>query len=471
MKLPLSGSQLLLILEERRITAIRLSGSRTGRPPAVFSLPESLNYTQPAALGRALGEFLRQHHLSARRTTLALPGRWLLLPSIVLPPASAQTARQMLRLKLETLLGSDARNWQADCVALQDSTEPLVAPVAAIERQRLEQLQQMVRAAGGEAQAVTSTLLWLACLQARRSPEPVVLICRDQQGAETALISRGRVQLATVLNTPAATVENTEQTAQLLAAEVQRTLALAPAPAVDQPPQTLVFFDHAGDSSTLGPLLAERLNLRLVRVPESVAEFLSRSGFVAEAPNLVHSRLEPARPRRLTGRQRAVVGGVAGAVVLAAVAGWDYWKIQSEIQQLESQLAELAPAVRQAQADLDRIQLARQWFPPFASSGQPDQPVPDSRPSYLECLRQISLALPQRAAVWANSLAMRDDLSGTFAGKAQDERTVLELMDRLKATGAFADVKLLYLRQADRRSREVAFAVNFVFRQVKGEKP
>jgi len=78
---------------------------------------------------------------------------------------------------------------------------------------------------------------------------------------------------------------------------------------------------------------------------------------------------------------------------------------------------------------------------------------------YRYCARRYDEA----AALCRSSLAVRDDLSGTLAGKATGERNVLELLDRLRASKRFIDVKLLYLRQADRSSRTVAFALTFTY--------
>ena len=48
-------------------------------------------------------------------------------------------------------------------------------------------------------------------------------------------------------------------------------------------------------------------------------------------------------------------------------------------------------------------------------------------------------------------------------GKASDERSALQVLDRLKATRALSDVKLVYWREAEGGTREVAFGMNFIY--------
>jgi len=58
---------------------------------------------------------------------------------------------------------------------------------------------------------------------------------------------------------------------------------------------------------------------------------------------------------------------------------------------------------------------------------------------------------------------VREDLRAVVSGKSRDEKTVLEVLDRLKQSKALADVKLLHLREAGGSSREVSFAIRFTF--------
>jgi len=49
------------------------------------------------------------------------------------------------------------------------------------------------------------------------------------------------------------------------------------------------------------------------------------------------------------------------------------------------------------------------------------------------------------------------------SGKASDERAVLEVLDRLKGSPGFSDVKPLYIREVGGGVREVSFAISLSF--------
>ncbi|NJL32070.1 MAG: hypothetical protein HC898_10855 [Phycisphaerales bacterium] len=64
--------------------------------------------------------------------------------------------------------------------------------------------------------------------------------------------------------------------------------------------------------------------------------------------------------------------------------------------------------------------------------------------------------------MWVTSLVLRDDLSGTLAGKAVDESAAMNLVNGLRRGTSFEDVRLLYLRQTDRTSKVVSFALTLM---------
>ena len=65
--------------------------------------------------------------------------------------------------------------------------------------------------------------------------------------------------------------------------------------------------------------------------------------------------------------------------------------------------------------------------------------------------------------LWVASFALRDNRTGTLSGKSTDQRFVLGLLDRLKKNPKFSDVKLLDMRDAGGRNKEIAFSLSFTF--------
>ena len=88
---------------------------------------------------------------------------------------------------------------------------------------------------------------------------------------------------------------------------------------------------------------------------------------------------------------------------------------------------------------------------------------PVGRPPVLDCLRELTLAFRDTDRIWTNSVTYRENGKGTLAGKAADQRTVTDLLDRMRRNPRFSDVKVLDIREADPKSREVSFSASFTF--------
>ena len=113
-----------------------------------------------------------------------------------------------------------------------------------------------------------------------------------------------------------------------------------------------------------------------------------------------------------------------------------------ETNAVEADLAEARDVVA-------KVTFARPWY--------------DRRASYLDCMKELTLAFPEEGVIWTTSLATQEDMAVVFSGKAVSESAVLDVLDRLKANPRLSDVKPLYLRQAGRTGREIAFAMSFTF--------
>jgi hypothetical protein len=138
----------------------------------------------------------------------------------------------------------------------------------------------------------------------------------------------------------------------------------------------------------------------------------------------------------------AAVALLAGAVFVFDLI-YDEW----EVADMEARLAANADSLAEAGDLVAKAAFARPWY------------RRESR--RLECLRQLTLTFPAEGGIWTTSLSMQEDLRGVISGKATTKARVLDVLDRLKANPRFADVKPLYLREAGRGGRDVAFAMTF----------
>jgi hypothetical protein len=62
---------------------------------------------------------------------------------------------------------------------------------------------------------------------------------------------------------------------------------------------------------------------------------------------------------------------------------------------------------------------------------------------------------------------LSEGAGAALVGKAVDEESFYEVLDKIKQHEAFFNVQMIHLRNAGRDLREKEFAVNFEFRGVK----
>ena len=165
--------------------------------------------------------------------------------------------------------------------------------------------------------------------------------------------------------------------------------------------------------------------------------------------DFLHSRLSP--PRKARNRRTITWAAVIAATVLLAGSAYvfEWLHAERELRGLQERLDEMAPAVEVAESMVGRTTLARGWT--------------DRRPRFLEPVRELALLFPVEARIWVTSLAMREEMRVVITGKSADERHVLQLMDRIRRSAAFDGVKLVYMRESNSGSREVAFSMTFDF--------
>lgn len=452
-----------LAIEEHAIHVAQVRAESLGVPgpdsgkarAATMTFPETLSWKDPAAVGVALGAFLREQGFNAHHAIVGLPGRWLLFRPVATPPAQPAAAIGLLRLAIERDLPVDARQWSFDYAGEPNPVAKTTLLLAATANHRLDAVTAALPRAGLQVQALTATPLLLVASVPDVPGDPGAgraVLMLSNEGAELAIVRGGEVLMIERLGTvpgPGA--------GPSLASEIRRVLMVASSKnAMD--PAALVVWNSSTFAEWAIEALAEDLALPLARpgragekTHTAAAELLAHAAARDHRPpvDFLRSRLAVAPPRRFSTRQRLAAAAVLLVLVLSISFAFEWYALRESVRELDEQLTAMNADLAEAQHHVDRLRMGRGWF--------------DQRPSFLECLRGVTLAFPESGQVWTTSLALRDDMSGTLAGKAVDEKAVLDLLNQLKSSGRFGDVKLLYLRQDSRESRGASFALTFVF--------
>jgi hypothetical protein len=461
-------SVLGLVVGERSIVAAEVAIARDKRQvkqTAQFIFPMELSFEKPEELGTALAQFLRQHHFSSSRAVIGVPARWLMARDKDLPPATAEVAASTLRLQAER--HPSAEDLVFDYAGQSDSKKPRKVLLAAMLKPQMEKLQRMADAAGLRLLGITSATLALAGA-AVNAPTTSLMLTIAPDAMEMAARHEGTPILLRHLASPGAADGHRNGAAHDLAAmiggEVKRVVTLMPQNG-DTGDRSITLWDSIGLSETELPVLRDRagiavdnlLDLKTLGISTTTPDAARYAPAVALAVSaaekrlpldFLHSRLATVKEARV-GR-RTVWGAVIGVVAVALIVFLliDEQHREAELLNLQNLLKMREPDVKSAETLSERLSIGRGWY--------------ETRPSMLECLREITRTFRDDEPIWVSSFSLRDNYKGSLKGKAADRKYIIEIADRLQKNKNFADVHY-ELREVGGNSRDVSFSLNFNF--------
>ena len=485
MKLRSSGF-LGLSLGDRMVACAEVSvagGRRVARRLATFHVPQGMSVEKPEALGQALATFLRDNGFAASRAVVGFPAKWLIAMERDIPPAGDEEARAMLRLQAERLAVSENGEVVFDFVGQPDPSGPNRFLLVGVLRQRMEQVERVLTAAGLTANAFTSSALALAKVAGSTDGNTPMLVL-GRQGAE--MVWRNAAGAPRMLRHVSVIAANGHGPVSItpLGSELGRAVSLTRGNGTPAS-REMILWDGVGLSSDQVSELSTRsglsvrtgdalASLGLEAAPDAIAgddgghtpdadvfaPALALALSAAEHDRLPidfkRSRLTPPKQRRIgKGTTWAVVGGVVLVLGLGALY-FAVEKRQNEFNALEADLKANVDRVKTAQAQVDRTNTARGYF--------------ETRPPVLDVLREISTLFHDDESIWITSITAKDDKKVTLQGKADSDRTVRAFLKRVKENPKFVDVK--FGGSADnpgpgtgtqRRSSEVAFSMTLSY--------
>lgn len=457
---------LALAVTEQGLSAVEV-GVAAGRANFLhgveLAFTAEVNLSQPARLGAAMKQALREAGIQATRCAVGLAASFLASREKVLPATDADSLRGVLNLAAEREFASGPQELAFDYCASASGPSVQVLLLAA-PRRVLEQLSAMAGAAGLSITAVTSSALALAgAAKGTVGPAGRLVLCLLEGGGELSVESpegpRSVRRLGACLGAGGDVGP--------LAMELRRVLATAPAGPKSNGTRELLVWNAAGiEPAALKPLGDLGLRLRMCSavgdlgvsgVPADAAgdrraQALAVASLAAEAPpvDFLHSRLAARKAARLGRPARWAIAAAAVALALAAYFAWDWHALQEDIVRLQAEANRRKAPTSEAKAVVENVKFAQSWY--------------DHRPRYMDCLLAIAQAFPPEGKVYATTLVIREDMQALLTGKATDQAAVEEVFDKLKANPTLYNVKPQYTRQAGGASREVSFAVNLSLR-------
>jgi len=460
-----------LAVTNRSITAVEAVAANGGGRvslAAEFVFPDGAGLQEPTPLGKALRQFLRSRGFSASRCVIGMEANWLTAKEKTIPPGAAQSIPEILSLMVERDFASDRKELAFDYVAEAPTAGERSALLVAAPRHVLDGFVLMAQAAGLTVAGVTASTIALPGSTDGSAAQDALVLHLFGGGAELALHAKGTPRMMRRLPLSAAAGRGLDDGwLDDLASHLHRVVSLLPGDAARSAERELLIWDEAGLDEKACKALSERLDMptRICERPRGLeaagspspgAQFsaaaamaLGALGGRAPAIDLLHSKLSPERKLAI-GRKLAWGAAVAVAVLVAGIVLILDWRSASlEAAALAGKMQAMSGDLAEAKSTIAKVTFARPWY--------------DRRPSYLDCMRELTLAFPQESLIWTTSLAAQEDMQVVFSGKAVSESAVLDVLDRLKANPKLIAVKPLYLRQAGRSGREVAFAMSFTY--------
>jgi len=450
---------------------------RPGRPEirraGFFGFDEKLNANNVKELGRKLRQFLRTNHFSSKRAVVGIPTKWIVTKEIVAPPATSDALMGMLSIQAERAFSLNASELIFDYCGRTSTSEKSQVLLIAARRQIVNQIKELADAAGLQVRSVTVSALAFGKVLSGAGPEQRYGLYTRPTYCEFWSQSNGR--LRSVKHVPmAGTSETAADQADFLTSTIQRLILLS-SEQNQPPPHQVTLYDACNLSDGIIDLLNKQLAPQItindgstgllserLGPPESpeYAQSIAATALAMTAVGADKCSVDFLNPRigrkKTSGRRRVITWATIAGVVFAASVGVviaDWQSKSADIATCTRQLEQISEDINAAREMVDRISYASSWT--------------SQKPDFLECLRQLTLAFPESPRVWATSLALSEKAEGSLVGKAVDEKSFYEVLDKIKENSAFSGVMMMHLRDAGGNSREKEFAVTFKFQGLK----
>jgi hypothetical protein len=442
---------------------------RTGQ----WNFEQKLNLDNAKEAGQKLRQFLRENHFSSKQAIIGIPTKWIVAKEITVPPAGAESVAGVLNIQAERAFSLNAGELVFDYCGSTSSSERSKVLLLAARSQIVEQVKDLAAGAGLELRSMTVSALAFGKNLPDSNTEYRYGLYTQPTYCEFWTQFNGGPR--SIQHIPLITAnKTTDERAELLASTIQRLILLS-SQHDSSSSHYITAYDGCGRAGETIELLNERLKPRIV-VTDGSAQLLSEvtdsseyqeqdqsiaavavAMAAAGTDKLLVDFLNPrfGLKKKTTRRPVTTWAGIIGAVcLLAIIIVLMNWRADSrDIATYKEQLALMSEDITTAKDVVDRITYAKSWT--------------SQEPVFLNCLRELTLTFPEEPTIWATNLRLSEDAGASLVGKAVNEESFYEVLDKIKQNDAFFNVQMVHLRKAGRDLTEQEFAVNFEFRGVK----
>jgi hypothetical protein len=462
-----------LAIDDAGVVATELSvqsGRAEVRRTGELLWGQELTADSARSLGQRLRQFLREQGFTSKRAVVGLAAKWVLTKEVDAPPASPEALAGMLSIQAERAFSLDADELVFDYCGRTSTTEKSPILLLAARRQMVHQIKDLTEAAGLQVQSMTLSALACSKVLSEGGLASWYGLYTRPTYCEFWAQLDGSPRF--IKHVPLGKNGTPAGYADLLASAIERLMLLSPVPG-QRPPYAITAYDACGLPEELIDGLGKRLGPQ-IKVSNGRAGLCSKGLTLPDHPDqaraiaaaaVAMTAVGPQKPlvdflnprvgaKKAVSHKRVIVwgAGIAAACVLGLGVLLAIWYGYSrQIAASNAWLKENEAQITAAQEVVDRYKYAGSWV--------------SREPQFLECLKGLTTAFPEEPYLWASSLALNENGTGSVVGKTTSETSFYEMLDKIKQDAQeFPDVKMMYLREGGRDSREKEFAINFNFK-------
>ena len=448
-------------------------GSSNVRRVGQLNFTKKLDSDNVKDLGQKLKRFLRINHFSSKQAVIGIPTKWIIAKEIKAPPASTDVLAGMLSIQAERAFSLNANELVFDYCGRTSVSEKRDVLLLAARSEIIDLITELVATAGLQVKSITVSALAFSKILSKKGSEYKYGLYTRPTYCEYWTQMNGTTR--NIQHIPiSAKGEKPDEYIDQLAATIERMVLLS-----SQKEQSSPYQITAYDGTGLSDEVINRLNEKLppqVTVTNGGSQLLSRRLNLSEYSKETQSIAAVAVATTVAGidkppvdflnprigvkktshRKRVTVwAGIIGFVCLIALAALliDWEADRRDIATYTQQLELISEDIATAQEVVDRISYASSWT--------------SQEPVFLNCLQELTQTFPEQPLVWATNLRMSENAGAALVGKAVDEKSFYEVLDKIKEQKAFTNVQMIHIRDAGRDSKEKEFAVHFEFKGMK----
>jgi hypothetical protein len=432
-----------------------------------FVFPEGGDLKDPESLGKALGAFLQENKFSGRKAIIGIPAKWLMMREKTFPASAKDKIAGMLKIYAEREFSLSPDELALDYTAsnVNDSSNRMV--LSAMLRSNMEQIMLAVRWAGLDVYSVTVSSVALFTLIRGKMPPPAPSHFLYIRPGFAEFLTRDGEQ---IIDVKYFQKDIKKETGPFIT-ELRRIMTYADSSGGDGKAKLLVW-NASGDSvreelKTLADSVSPQM-----RIVEGDRQALAaglglpweEKTYALIAPALLGQSFNEADPFHidfLNSRMNLKAGmikknqvmwasGVAAAVLIILIVMLFVWRSdKKDVNELKAKLNDMQGDIDSARDVINKVASASSWY--------------SDRPKVLGCLKELTSAFPEEGRIWVTNLAFNEKMKGVISGRASDEQSVIDVLDKLKANHLFTDVQMIYLQDNSKSSQEVSFSMNFSY--------